>query len=449
MNIHSRDEILINTAIKLIKREAIPNLRNMLAKTHTADIALIVKNLRIDEKSIIFELLKDEVGVGEVLTELDTADQELFIESVPEDRLEKILQTMSTDNVTGLLEDLPKEKSERLLQLIKKGKTSEDVENLLKYDEDTAGHIMDQNFFALTQETTAVEAVQSIQNLYEVEMIFYVYVIDEEDRLVGVISLRQLVTTRPDSMLKDLMKTRIYSVHTNTDQEEVAKIVARYNLLAIPVLDEDEKIVGIVTVDDVIDIINEEATEDILKISGTGDISVASHSIWKNVKARAPWLFATLISGILASQLIGSLSIGIKNLALITAFLPIVMAMGGNVGTQSAALISRGLATGEITLKSGWSMFGRQFITGVLLGVVYGVFLSVFTGIRYWQYKMPLIVSLSICSNMSIAAIAGAAIPMLFERLKIDPAIASGPFVTTSSDLLGIILYFSIAKVIL
>jgi len=449
MNVRNRDNILINTAVKLIKREAIPNLRNMLAKTHTADIALIIKNLRPDEKPVVFQLLKDEVRAGEVLKELDIEDKKLFIENVPEERLEKVLQAMSADDVTNLLEKLPEEETDRILQLLKKGKASEDVENLLKYDEKTAGHIMDQNFFALPQEITASEAIKTIQNLNEVEMIFYVYVIDDKQRLVGVISLRQLVTTKPDTPLKDLMKTRVYSVHTNTDQEEVAEIVARYNLLAVPVLDEDDKLVGIVTVDDVIDIIHQEATEDILKISGTSGISITSNSIWENVKARVPWLFATLISGILASQLIGLLGMGIKNLVLITAFLPIVMAMGGNVGTQSSAMISRGLATGEISLKTGWRIFARQFVIGIFLGAVYGICLSIFTGVRYWQYKMPLVVSLSICANMSIAATTGTAIPMLFERFKIDPAIASGPFVTTSSDILGILIYFTIARIII
>lgn len=447
MNVRNRDEILVNTAIKLIKREAKPNLRNMLSKTHTADIAMIIRNLRPDEKPIVFELLKDEQRASEVLKELDQDDQEQFVQSVPEERLEKILKTMSTDDVTNLLENLPEEESERLVELIE-GKT-EDVEDLLKYEEETAGAIMDKDFFSLPQDTTAAEAIKTIQTLNKVEMIFYVYVVDDEERLVGVISLRQLVTTRPDTQLRDIMKTRIYSVNTNTDQEEVAEIVARYNLLAVPVLDENDKLVGIVTVDDVIDIINKEATEDILKISGTGEISVTSQSVWKNVRARFPWLFATLVSGILASQLIGLLSEGIENLVLIAAFLPIVMAMGGNVGTQSAALISRGLATGEITLKSGWRIFARQFAIGVLLGIVYGICLSVFAGVRYWQYKFPLVVALSICANMSIAATTGTVIPMLFERLKIDPAIASGPFVTTFSDILGIVLYFSIARIIL
>lgn len=448
MNIRDRDTILINTAAKLIRRKAIPNLRNMLTKTHAADIALITRNLSMDKKSVVFELLEDEEKASEVLTEMDVEDQELFIESMPEKRLKKILKAMPADDVTNLLESLSEEKSESLLQLMEE-KTSEDVEDLLKYPEETAGHIMDRNFFALPQDTTAAEAIKTIQTLDKVEMIFYVYVVDDEGRLVGIISLRQLVTTSPDTKLNDLMKTRIYSVQANTDQEKVAEIVARYNLLAIPVLDEDNKLVGIIPVDDVIDIINKEATEDILKISGTGQISITSHSIWKNVKARAPWLFATLISGILASQLIGFLSMGIKELVLITAFLPIVMAMGGNVGTQSAALISRGLATGEITLQTGWRVFGRQFAVGVFLGVVYGILLSIFTGIRYLQYKMPVIVASSICANMSIAAIAGSVIPMLFERLEIDPAIASGPFVTTTSDILGIVLYFTIARIIL
>jgi len=292
----------------------------------------------------------------------------------------------------------------------------------------------------------------------DVEMVFYVYVIDEENRLKGVISLRQLVTTKPDTPLKNLMTTRIYTVYTSTLQEEVARVVARYNLLAVPVIDDAEGLVGIVTIDDVIDVIREENTEDMLKMAGTGDVNIASKSVFKNTRARLPWLFASFVGGLIAVYMIGRFEGQLAQLAALAAFIPIIMGMGGNIGTQSSTIIVRGLATGEVDPKEVWSVLWREFATGASLGSIYGLLLGASAKFRFWTiqvgglqlaWEFPVVVALSICVNMIIAATVGAVIPMFFRRIRIDPAIATGPFVTTSIDVLGIFSYFMIAQVFL
>ena len=298
-----RDEFLVSTVIKLIKRKALPNLKKVIAKTHSADIARWFPHLRPEEKTLLFELLIKEARMGEVMSELHSEDRLLFIETIESAVTVEVFHSMPADDVSNILAELSDGQQEELLKLIK-GKASEDLEQLLQHEEKTAGYIMTPNFLALSENTTAAEATDHIREMVDVEMVFYVYVIDAENRLKGVISLRQLVTTRPDTPLKALMTLRVYSVHTNTPQEEVAHVVGRYNLLAVPVIDESDGLVGIVTIDDVIDVIREENTEDMLKMAGTGDVDIASRSVFKNTRARLPWLLASFAGGLIAVYLI-------------------------------------------------------------------------------------------------------------------------------------------------
>ena len=452
-----RDEVLISMVIKLIKRKATPNLINIVNKTHSADIARWFPHLRPEEKTLLFDLLVKEKRMGEVMSELNSEDRNSFIETTDAPVLAEVLHSMPADDVSDILADLSEEKREELLKLVK-GKASEDLEQLLQYEEKTAGYIMTPNFFVSPEETTAAETTERIREMTDVEMVFYVYVIDEENRLKGVISLRQLVTTKPNTPLKDLMTTRVYTVHTNTPQEEVARVVARYNLLAVPVIDDTGELAGIVTIDDVIDVIREENTEDMLKMAGTGDVDIASKSVFRNTRARLPWLFASFVGGLVAVYMIGIFEGHLEKLAALAAFIPIIMGMGGNIGTQSSTIIVRGLATGEVDLKEMWKVLWREFATGAALGVSYGFLLGVFAKFRFWKvevdglqlvWEFPIVVALSICINMIIAASVGTIIPMFFKRVGIDPAVATGPFVTTSIDVLGILSYFIIARAML
>ena len=452
-----RDDILISTVIRLIKRRAISNLKKVVSKTHSADIAHWFPYLRPNEKSILFNLLIEQGQMGEVMSELNSEDRNFFIQESDAGVLADIFHNMPADDLGDILADLPEEKTQQFLKLIK-GKASEDVEQLLQFEEKTAGYIMTPNFLALTEETTAAAATERIRELADIEMVFYVYVIDDENQLKGVISLRQLVATKPDTPLKDLMTTRVFSVHPSTPQEEVAHVVARYNLLAVPVIDDSVKLIGIVTIDDVIDVIREENTEDMLKMAGTGDVNIASKSIFKNTRARLPWLLASFVGGLIAVYVIGIFEVQLDRLAALAAFIPIIIGMGGNIGTQSSTIIVCGLATGEIDLKETWKVLWREIATGASLGCVYGILLGTFAKFRFSKveigglqlaWEFPVVVALAICVNMLIAATIGTLIPMFFKRIQVDPAIATGPFVTTAIDVFGILTYFTIAQLLL
>ena len=449
------DELFISTVVRLIQRRAFPNLRNIIAKTHSADIARWFPNLRYEEKSSLFTLLIEEKRMGEVLCELNSTDISEFVEETESSVVASVLRTMPADDVTRVLSELADEKKTELLDLIE-GANSEHIERLLEYEEKTAGAIMSPNFFALPEETTAAEATEQIRELTEVELppiTFYVYVVDEENKLNGVLSLRQLVATKPDTPLKDLMTTHLYTVHTDMPQEAVAKAVARYNLLAIPVINTIGQLVGVVTIDDVVDVIREENTEDMLKMAGTGDLDITSRSIFRNTRARLPWLLASFGGGLLAVYVIGIFEAQLQQIAALAAFIPIIMGMGGNIGTQSSTIIVRSIAIGEVNLKDTWRVLWREFSTGALLGIAYGVllggFASIFPQFREYAWKLPLVVALAIFVNMMIAATVGTIIPMFFKRVQIDPAVATGPFVTTSIDVIGIFAYFMLAKLFL
>ena len=276
---------------------------------------------------------------------------------------------------------------------------------------------------------------------------------NEHGHLVGVVSLRALVVHSAATPLSDLMETDVISATVNTDQEEVARLAARYNFLAIPVVDDGNHLVGIVTIDDVVDVIREEATEDILKMAGADETAYESPSVLRNVRMRAPWLFATWLAGLAASMLIGVFEDQLTKTVALAAFIPVVLGMGGNVGSQTATIIVRGLATGRVSAELGVTYLLRETGIGLLLGLLYGVLLGVYAAVAHGDgaavVGLPLTVGLSIFLSMAISACVGATTPLIFNRLNIDPAVATGPIVTTTVDVLGTLTYFLSAALIM
>lgn len=280
-------------------------------------------------------------------------------------------------------------------------------------------------------------------------MAFYIYVVDPEMRLSGVVSLRALVINPPQTYLSDIKITDIISVNINQDQEDVASLAARYNLLAIPVVDESSELVGIITIDDVIDVIREEATEDILKMAGADESAFEDSSSWSNFLTRAPWLFATWIGGLSAGLLIGVFEhqLDPKIALSLATFIPIVLGMGGNVGTQTATIMVRGLATGRVEYGLGVRYFVREMGVGAMLGVFYGILLASYVSFLEGEaYAFAFTVGISIWASMITATMVGASVPLFFHKIKVDPAVATGPLVTTSVDVLGILVYYIVAQ---
>jgi len=400
----------------------------------------------------LFSLLPDDEFRAEILTELDTHLLSPILEGRELEELVRILELMSADDQADLLSELSDDLRQSLIDALKPDE-AEELEDLLRHDPETAGGIMSPDYFALSEETTGTEAIQALQGSEDVEMAFYIYVVNKPGHLVGVVSLRALVTHPADARLREMMVSDVISASLETDQEVVAHMAARYNLLAIPVVDEANRLVGIVTIDDVIDVIREEATEDILKMAGADETAFESRSLFKNFRTRAPWLFATWIGGLSASVLIGVFEDQLHSHVALAAFIPIVLGMGGNVGAQTATIMVRGLATGRVSADVGWSYLFREVGIGLLLGVLYGILLAGYSLFRYQNgaqaLGLALTVGISVLLSMVIAASVGAMTPLIFDRLRIDPAVATGPIVTTSVDVLGILAYFLVASSLL
>ena len=444
-----RNKILVDSIKRLLRRGAFSHLLNIVNKTHAADLSTVFPSLSLSDQHRLFEMIKDTEQKGVLFSELEEDIFLSFAEGMEEDEIVEILETMPTDDVADLIGRLPEELSDTLLEKMKK-EGSEEVEGLLRYDDDTAGGIMIPDFIALKENTTAKEAIESLQKEHQdVEMPFYLYVVDEYGKLTGVSSLRQLVVVPPERQLKDFMTTDVFSVQVDMDQEEVAKIVARYDILAVPVVDETNRLVGIVTVDDVIDIFRQEATEDILKMAGVGEEFVETKSILKSTRIRLPWLFASCIGGMIAFFIISHFEESLSKYAYLAAFIPVIMGMGGNIGTQSSTIVVRGLATGRINIRDIWLVVLKELTVGCILGLVYGSLIAAVAQIRYGTMALATSVGLAVISSMAVAALVGSLVPMAFAKINIDPAVATGPFVTTAMDVISVSFYFIIATALL
>lgn len=444
-----KNKILVESIKRLIRRGATSHLRKIVNKTHAADLSVVFRSLSLNNQKQLFNMIDDIENKGLLFCELDKDTFLEIVEDIELDSLVAILKEMQTDDVADLIAKLPEEKAKAVLEKMEK-EDSEEVEDLLRYDDDTAGGIMVPEFIALNQEMTAKQAIESLQTEHQdVEMPFYLYATDEYGCLMGVISLRQLVVVAPQKPLKEFMAKEVISVLPSVDQEEVARIVARYDILAVPVVDENRHLIGIVTVDDVIDIFRQEATEDILKMAGAGDEFIETKSVIRSTKSRLPWLFVSCIGGILASLIIGSFQGSLVKFAYLAAFIPVIAGMGGNIGTQSSTIVVRGLATGRLNIRDLWPVVLKELTVGMILGIVYGTMIGLVAQFQYSRVALAISVCSAVVSSMTIAALVGSLVPMVFARINIDPAVATGPFVTTSIDIISVFFYFQIATILL
>ena len=445
----TKSDIVLQSVQRLLRRGAITNLSKMLGRMHPADIAKAVNHLSSPkEKREVFELVRGENKRGQVLSELDGESIQEVLADLLHSDVAWLLKDLGPDDVAYILGFLPEDRGKDILALMK-AEDSTEVAGILKYAKDTAGGIMTTEFFSLSEDATAQEAIRRLQHATDAEMVFYIYVTDKDDHLVGVLSLRQLLTVPPATPLKNIMTRDVMSVAVDMDQEEVARQVASYNLLAIPVVEKDGTLAGIITVDDVVVVIREEATEDMLKMAGAIEEEPASKSSsLGSAKLRLPWLFTNLVGSLLSGAILWYFRYTIQEVVAIVSFIPVIAAMGGNVGLQSSTLIIRGLATGLVELTDVWTVFFREVKIGLLMGLACGLLLTV-VGWGLGQGFLGVVVGASLVIAFLVSTSMATIMPIVLKRMGVDPAVAAGPFVTTANDITGITIYLTLATLFL
>jgi len=433
---------------RLVRREANLQVQKVLSKTRNEDVAAAFSHMTTAERQRLFRLITDLDAASEVLSHLDEAAVSDVVSRMPVGDLVDLLERMEPDDATDIIEILPDSLRGQIMGTMR-GEETEEVANLLSWPSDSAGGIMSPSVFKMPESAVCREAIQAVQDRSEeYDSIFYVYLVDGNNRLLGVVSLRSLLVHPPNTPLLSIMTRDVIAVDARTDQEEVARYVARYDLLAVPVVDEHQRLLGIVTVDDVVDVIREEAAEDMMRMAGVKeDPGTTGRSVLYLVQSRFWWLLATIAGGILASELIAFYETTLAKVAVLAGFIPVIMGIGGNVGIQSATITVRGLATGQVQLGGTASFILREARVGIVLGVLYGLLLGAFALLRYWDAPA---VGLSVASSVSLAIVVaslfGTATPVALARLGADPAVATGPFVTTVVDIIGIVIYLGIAS---
>jgi magnesium transporter len=442
-------QMLLDTVRKLIRRGAYPNLTKVVAKSHPADVAHLFRYLDLKEQRILFNLIDDTETAAYVLSELDHATGAQLLEQLDKETITAVLQEMPYDDAVEIIRDMPEELAQEILGIMQ-DEHSEEIEQLLQYEEDTAGGIMSTEVFALSEEMTVKEAIEALQQAQDVEMVFYVYVTDEHGHLVGVLSLRQLLTVPPSTKLKNIMIKDVIRVRTDMDQEEVAQLVAKYNILAIPVVDEGNKLMGIITVDDVIDVLRQEATEDIYKMAGASEEEhLYGFRAFKIARLRLPWLVTNLFGGVITGYLMWLFRATLQEVIVLVSFIPVITGMGGNVGGQSATIVVRGFATGRIDFSTLRQVFYKELRVGMIMGAVCGMVVGLVAIGWHHNPYLGLVVGLAMVTAMTVAATMGVLATSFFKKIGIDPAIASSPFVQTANDITGILIYFGTATLFL
>lgn len=414
-----------------------------------ADIAEIIKGVDSLRKKVIFSCLSSELA-SDVLLELDEESKALIMQNIDDKELATMVVEMESDDAADFIADLPDEDANAILSSIP-DEESKEVKKLLQYPEDSAGGIMQTELISLKETATVKEAIEQIKVFSkDVEDIHNVFAINDQDQLTGILPINRLILHSSDALLNHLMDKDPIAVNVTVDQEEVALMFKKYDLVSLPVVDSDGKLLGRILVDDIVDVLEEEATEDILKIAGTDEEELLfTHTIFRIAGFRLPWLLCSLAGGLITGALIWGFEVTLKEAISLAIFIPVIMGMGGNVGTQSSAIVVRGLATGRINKTNFFELLIKESGIGLFMGLICGSIAGLIARIWHGAPALGIVVGFSMFFAIFVAALLGSMIPMIFHRLKIDPAIAAGPIVLAINDIIGLLIFFSLATLLL
>jgi magnesium transporter len=439
---------LLETVESGIKNKNDAALQKQLNALHYADIAEILDELNLDQATYIIKLLDSET-TSDVLSELEEDVLEKVLQNLSVKEIAEEVKELDTDDAVDLISELPPERKQRVIAQIDDKALVADINELLEYDENSAGGLMAKELVKVYETWTVAGCLRKIRTQAEnVKRVHSIYVVDKADKLIGRLSLKDLLIAKNETKISDIYIPKVDAVHVNDDDEDVARLMAKYDLEAVPVVDDEKTLLGRITIDDIVDVIIEEAEKDYQLAAGITQDVDAEDSIFALTRARLPWLFLGLIGGVGAAIIMGTFDTIIEDFPLILLFTPLIAAMAGNVGVQSSAIIVQGLANDDIKGSIN-SRLIKEMLLATLNGIILAVFLFGF--MWFWQqdFQTALAISVSLVAVIIVAGIVGTFIPLFLHKRGIDPAIATGPFITTSNDIFGILIYFIIAKFIL
>lgn len=424
--------------------------RRELADLHPADIAELYQNLDLDEAEFLFRLL-DEETAADVLMELDEDDRLKLLEGMPTEEIAKQIEHLDTDDAVDVIQQLDKEDRDEILSHIDDVEQASDIIDLLKYDEDTAGGLMGTEMIVVNENMSMPECIKEMRTqAEEMDEIYYVYVVDNDNKLKGIFPLKKMITHPSVSKIKHVMETDPVSVKADTPIDEVALDFEKYDLVAMPVVDSIGRLLGRITVDDVMDQVREASERDYQLASGLSSDVDADDSLWDQIKARIPWLVIGIFSGIVASIILGGFEDQLQSVTALALFIPIIGGTGGNVGVQASAIVVQGLANGSLEISEFSKQLGKEILVGLLNATVLSSIILVYNLIMLpHNFAVTISVAASLFAVVMFATLVGTLVPLTLEKLKINPALASGPFIQITNDIVGLIIYVYMAKMFL
>ena len=434
----------IDQIILALEKEDSGYIVEAINPLHPADIAEILEIVNLTQAQFLYQLL-DEKLASEVLVEVEEDTREQFLESFSVKEIAESVKKMDADDATDIIQDLPEEVQEEVLEALQDEDHSSDISMLMNYDENSAGGIMDTEFISADWNWTVKNALKKLREQVEnVNQVYTIYVVDSSNKFKGILSLKRFLYASDDTLIKDIYRKDSISVFDKEEAESVASKMKKYDLVVIPVVDENKTLLGRITIDDALDVIKEEAEKDYQLASGISEKIEPSDSLFVISRARLPWLLIGMLGGILGAYVIGFFEVHIKENAVMASFIPLILAMGGNVGVQSSAIIVQSLANNTLNYESIFKKLFKELIVALFNGLICAFIALIFCWLTRSDFNLALTIGVSLVAVFTYAGLFGTFVPLILYKYKIDPALATGPFITTTNDIIGILIYFLI-----
>lgn len=419
-----------------------------VAELHPADIAEILDELNLEEAKFVYRRLEEEVA-SDTMMELDDDVREKFLESLSDQQIAQIIENLDTDDATDLVAELPEERQEEVLEKVEDEEQVSDIEDLLTYDAKSVGGLMAKELIQVNMDWTLLRCVREMRKqAEEVDYVYTIYVVDNDNHLKGIVSLKKMLLTPERTVVSDIFREEVLYLKADMDAEEAANFVEKYDLVVVPVVDDQGKLIGRVTVDDLMDVVREETSKDYQMLSGISKNVESSDSLWVTSRARLPWLLIAMMGGIVGAMVIGNYEEDLLIRPEMAFFIPLVVAMGGNVGIQSSSLVVQGLANNTMGLDGIFTRVMKELGVGLFNGIVCTLVLLIYSFALSYPLALSLTIGSSLLAVILFAAAFGTFIPLVLKKYGFDPALATGPFITTSNDIIGLFFYFILARMI-